>query len=187
MLWVAGQIDGAARIWALNTTADPGDVERMRPSRVGADWLRGRRVTALKLAGDGQRVAVVSTEMTGADPQIDVAGVIRSSSGVPERLAEPLRVAPTLTLVRDLVWVDQTTLAVLGRISRRSAVRVWTAEVGGALQAAELSEASTAQSITTTNGERGLVVTTDKGRILLRAGSSWLEVAEGTDFAVPAT
>jgi hypothetical protein len=55
------------------------------------------------------------------------------------------------------------------------------------LQAAELSEEASAQSITTTNGERGLVVTTDKGRILLRAGSSWLEVAEGTDFAVPAT
>ena len=55
------------------------------------------------------------------------------------------------------------------------------------MQAAELADATGAQSITTTNGERGLVVTTDKGRILLRAGSSWLEVAEGTDFAVPAT
>jgi hypothetical protein len=31
------------------------------------------------------------------------------------------------------------------------------------------------------------VVTTDKGVVLLRAGSSWLDVAEGSDFAVPAT
>jgi hypothetical protein len=40
-------------------------------------------------------------------------------------------------------------------------------------------------AITTTNGERGLVVTTDDRRILLRAGSSWLDLAEGSDFAVP--
>jgi hypothetical protein len=132
-------------------------------------------------------VAVVSTDIEGADPRIDVAGVIRSSSGVPERLAEPLRVAPTLTLIRDLVWADQTTLALLGRITPRASVRVWTAEVGGRMQAAELAETADAQAITTTNGERGLVVTTDRGRIMLRAGSSWLRVAEGTDFAVPAT
>lgn len=44
-----------------------------------------------------------------------------------------------------------------------------------------------AQSITTVNGERGLVLTTDSGQVLLRAGSSWLDVAKGTDFAVPAT
>ena len=129
----------------------------------------------------------LSTETAGADPRIDVAGVIRSANGAPERLAEPQRVAPTLTLVRDLVWADQTTLAVLGRITPRASVRVWTAGVGGRMQAAELADAAGAQSITTTNGERGLVVTTDEGLVLLRAGSSWLEVAKGSDFAVPAT
>jgi hypothetical protein len=187
MLWIAGQNDGAARIWAVNAAADPGSVERTRPSRVGADWLRGRSVTALRVAPDGQRVAVVSTDTKGADPRIDVAGVTRSTNGVPERLAEPLRVAPTLTLVRDAVWVDQTTLAILGRIAPRASVRVWTAAVGGRMQAAELADVAGAQSITTLSGERSLVATTDDGRVLLRAGSSWLEVAEGTDFAVPAT
>jgi len=50
-----------------------------------------------------------------------------------------------------------------------------------------VSDVPGAQSVTTVNGERGLVVTTDKGVVLLRAGSSWLDVAEGSDFAVPAT
>jgi hypothetical protein len=130
---------------------------------------------------------VTTAPAGGADPRIDVAGVVRATNGVPERLAEPLPVAPTLTLVRDLVWVDQTTLAVLGRTTPSSAVRVWTAGVGGRLRAAEVSDVPNAQSLTTINGERGLVVTTDEGQILLRAGSSWLGVAEGTDFAVPAT
>jgi hypothetical protein len=140
------------------------------------------------VAPDGQRVAVVTTALSGgADPRINVAGVIRGSNGAPERLAEPIRVAPTLTLVRDLVWADETTLAVLGRTTPSSAVRVWTAGVGGRLRAAEVSDVPNAQFITTMNGERGLVVTTDAGRILLRAGSSWLPVADGSDFAVPAT
>jgi hypothetical protein len=64
---------------------------------------------------------------------------------------------------------------------------VWTAEVGGRLRAAEVADVPGALAITTTNGERGLVVTTDDRRILLRAGSSWLDLAEGSDFAVPAT
>jgi hypothetical protein len=188
MLWVGGVSDGAARVWAVNTGADAGNAQAAAPVPVSVEWLRGRRVVALRVAPDGQRVAVVTTALSGgADPRINVAGVIRGSNGAPERLAEPIRVAPTLTLVRDLVWADETTLAVLGRTTPSSAVRVWTAGVGGRLRAAEVSDVPNAQFITTMNGERGLVVTTDAGRILLRAGSSWLPVADGSDFAVPAT
>jgi hypothetical protein len=96
-------------------------------------------------------------------------------------------VANTLTLARDLVWVDQTTLAVLGRITATSPVRVWIAEVGGRLRAAEVADVPGALAITTTNGERGLVVTTDDSRILLRAGSSWVNVGQGDAFLVAAS
>jgi hypothetical protein len=53
--------------------------------------------------------------------------------------------------------------------------------------AAEVADVPGARTITTTNGERGLVVTMDDGRVLLRAGSSWVDVGNGTDFAVPGT
>lgn len=187
VLWVGGVADGRARIWAINTAADPTDAERSKPVALDVGWLRGRSVVALRLADDGQRIGVVSTDARGASPQVDVAGVVRSANGLPERLAEPLRIASTLTLARDLVWVDQTSIAVLGRITPDSPVRVWIAEVGGRMLAAAVSDVPGAQSVTTVNGERGLVVTTDKGVVLLRAGSSWLDVAEGSDFAVPAT
>ena len=39
----------------------------------------------------------------------------------------------------------------------------------------------------TATGHVKLDLATDKGVVLLRAGSSWLDVAEGSDFAVPAT
>jgi hypothetical protein len=104
---------------------------------------------------------------------------------MPERLAEPLEVATSLTLVRDLVWLDETRLAVLGRMTDTSPVRVWTIEVGGRMLAAEVADVPGAQAITTINGERGLVITTDRDVVLLRAGSSWLEVGRAADFAVP--
>jgi hypothetical protein len=187
VLWVAGRAAGRAQVWVVNSAADPSVAQRSRPMGVEVAWLEGRTVVALRVAPDGQRVAIASTGLSGHDPRVDVAGVVRSSNGMPERLAEPVEVGPALTLVRDLVWVDQTRLAVLGRINSASPVRAWTAEVGGRMVAAEVSDVPGAQAITTINGERGIVVMTDGRRILLRAGSSWLEVAEGTDFAVPAT
>jgi hypothetical protein len=186
-LWVGGTAGGTGRLWVLDAADDSGDAQGSRPTAVQADWLAGRVVVTQRVSFDGQRVAVISTARGGGDPRVDVAGVVRAANGRPQRLATPIQVANTLTLARDLVWVDQTTLAVLGRITPTSPVRVWTAEVGGRLRAAEVADVPGALAITTTNGERGLVVTTDDRRILLRAGSSWLDLAEGSDFAVPAT
>jgi hypothetical protein len=187
VLWVAGKAGGRAQVWAVTPAADPADAERSRPTSVDVGWLEGRTIVALRVAPDGQRLAIASTTESGQDPRVDVAGVVRSTNGMPERLAEPVEVGPALTLVRDLVWVDQTRLAVLGRINSTAPVRAWIAEVGGRMVAVEVSDVPGAQAITTINGERGLVVTTDDRRILLRAGSSWLEVADRSDFAVPAT
>ena len=186
-LWVGGQAEGASRLWVVNTRANPEDTARARPTQVSASWLQGRSVTAVKVAPDGQRVAVVSVDRAGNSTRIDVAGVVRSSNGTPQSLSEPVRVAPSLTLVRDLAWVDQTRVAALGRMADTSPVRVWVTQVGGRTTAVEASDVPAAQSITTVNGERGLVLTTDDAQVLLRAGSSWLDVAKGTDFAVPAT
>ncbi|TQJ51682.1 LpqB family beta-propeller domain-containing protein [Phycicoccus sp. SLBN-51] len=186
-LWVGGQSDGSSALWVVNTRIDPEDTARARPTQVAAPWLRGRSILAVRLSPDGQRAAVVSADAAGAKPRIDVAGVVRSANGTPESLAEPVALAPSLTLVRDLVWIDETRVALLGRMASTSPVRVWISQVGGRTTAAEASDVPAAQSITTVNGERGLVITTDGGRVLLRAGSSWLDVAKGTDFAVPAT
>ncbi|WP_143056272.1 LpqB family beta-propeller domain-containing protein [Pedococcus cremeus] len=186
-LWVGGQSDGSSGLWVVNTRVDPEDTARARPTQVAAPWLRGRSILAVRLSPDGQRAAVVSADAAGAKPRIDVAGVVRSANGTPESLAEPVALAPSLTLVRDLVWIDETRVALLGRMASTSPVRVWISQIGGRTTAAEASDVPAAQSITTVNGERGLVVTTDSGQVLLRAGSSWLDVAKGTDFAVPAT
>ena len=109
---------------------------------------------------------------------------MRQPNGLPASVAEPLRLAPTLTLARDLVWVDDATLAVLGRLTPSQVIRPWLVPLGGAIAAGP--DIAGAQSITTVNGERGLVVTTDKHQVLIRAGSRWQRVGEGTDLLVAA-
>ncbi|HEX5523099.1 MAG TPA: LpqB family beta-propeller domain-containing protein, partial [Pedococcus sp.] len=48
VLWVGGVADGRARIWAINTAADPADPERSKPVALDVGWLRGRSVVALR-------------------------------------------------------------------------------------------------------------------------------------------
>jgi hypothetical protein len=184
VLWVAGRSGGATRIWAVNAAADPGDAAKVTPQVVAADWVADRSVLSLRLSPDGQRVAVITTNRDGKDPRVDVAGVVRQPNGLPASLAKPLRLAPTLTLARDLVWVDDATLAVLGRLTSSQVVRPWLVPLGGPIAAGP--EIAGAQSITTVNAERGLVVTTDKHQVLIRAGSRWQRMGEGTDLLVAA-
>jgi hypothetical protein len=184
VLWVAGRSGATTRIWAINAAADPGDAAKVAPQVVAADWVADRSVLSLRLSPDGQRVAVITTNRDGKDPRVDVAGVVRQPNGLPASLADPLRLAPTLTLARDLVWVDDATLAVLGRLTSSQVVRPWLVPLGGPIEAGP--EIVGAQSITTVNAERGLVVTTDKHQVLIRAGSRWQRVGEGTDLLVGA-
>ncbi len=184
MLWVAGRDDDQTKVWVVNTAADPADAAKTGPRALTAPWLTDRRVVSLRVAPDGQRLAVVSTDEAGKGPRVDVTGVVRAASNLPMSLATPLRLAPTLTLMRDVVWVDDATLVVLGRRNAGQVLRPWTVPLGGQISAGP--EISGARTITTVNGERGLVVTTDDQQVLLRAGSRWQRVGEGTDLLVAA-
>jgi hypothetical protein len=61
-------------------------------------------------------------------------------------------------------------------------VRPWFVPLGGPLSAGP--EIAGAQAITTVNGERGLVVVTDKDEVLIRAGNRWQSVGKGSAFMV---
>jgi hypothetical protein len=182
VLWVAGREGNRTRVWAVNTSAGADDAAS-RPKVVTAAWLDNRSVGSIRLAPDGQRAAVFSTDRTGKDPRVDVAGVVREPNGLPRALAEPLKLAPALTLVRDLVWVDESTRAVLGRKASSQVIRPWFVPLGGPISAGP--EIAGAVSITTVNGERGLVVTSDRNVVQIRAGNRWQDIGNGSAFLVP--
>ncbi|WP_155893033.1 LpqB family beta-propeller domain-containing protein [Intrasporangium chromatireducens] len=193
-LWVGGLAkNGTGGLWA--THADP-TATGERPRRVSAPWLDGRRVTAIAISPDDARLLVISTNAKGGDARLDVSGIVRAPSGQPTGLAAPWRQAEALTSMRDVVWLDGDSYAVLGRIGPDDPVRPWTGTVGGGLdgirrhgqaepQDTRLAAVPGAVSITTVGGARGIMIVTDTGQVLARAGRTWPVVSNGTDILVP--
>ena len=181
-LWVAGDAGGAAKVWVIDTSVTP--MEKARPRVIPVPWLANRSVLALKVATDNQRVAVITSDREGGDVRVVVAGIVRSASGTPLSLSpEPLRVGWTLTAARDLAWVDDSTLAVVGRVSPTEAMGPQLVEIGGKVTA--MPPVPGARLVTNTGGIRGVVVLTDQDKILARAGSGWQVLQSGTDFLIP--
>lgn len=181
-LWVAGQDgSGTARVWVIDTSVSP--MEKAKPRAIPVPWLANRPVLALKVATDNQRVALITSDQSGADIQVVVAGIVRSPAGVPVSLSPaPLRVGWTLTAATDLAWVDDNTLAVVGRVSPRDAMGPQLVEIGG--KVTPMPPVPGARLVTNTGGLRGQVVVTDQGKIMARAGSGWQQLETGTDFLI---
>jgi hypothetical protein len=141
-------------------------------------------VVALRVASDNQRVALVTSDLAGGDVQVVVAGIVRSATGAAVSLApEPLRVGWTLTAATDLAWADDSTLAVIGRVGPKAAIAPQLVEIGGKVTA--LSPIAGPRLVTSTGGVRDVVVITDRGKILARAGNGWQQLQTGTDFLIP--
>lgn len=193
-LWVGGVApDGTGRIWAIEATAmdSPGEAVA-----VAAPWLNGRRVVALVVAPDAARLLLVTTKPDGTDPQLGLAGIVRDATQTPISLAVPLRQANTLTLIKDLTWLETDSYAVLGRISADESVRPWIGRIGAGLdgvrrrgsesaQEARLSPVPGGERITSVGGPRGIIVITDDERVLARVAATWRQIATGTDLLVP--
>ena len=181
-LWVAGEAGGSARVWVIDTSPVP--VANAKPRAIPAPWLAARVVLAMRVAADNQRIALITTNRSGGDLQVVVAGIVRSAAGDAVSLtADVQRVGWTLTAASDLAWVDDSTVAVLGRFSPKDAIGPLLVEIGGKVTA--LSPVVGARVVTNTGGLRGVVVVTDRGKVLVRAGNGWQELQTGTDFLIP--
>ena len=97
--------------------------------------------------------------------------------------AQPLRVGWTLTTATDLAWVDESTVAVVGRVSPQAAIGPQLVEIGGRVTA--MPPVAGTRLVTNTSGLRGVVVLTNQGKVWARAGNGWQVLQNGTDFLIP--
>ena len=88
-----------------------------------------------------------------------------------------------MTAATDLAWADDSTLAVIGRVGVKDALAPQLVEIGG--KVTPLSPVDGARLVTSTGGVRGVVVVTDLGKVLARAGNGWQQLQTGTDFLIP--
>ncbi|HPF80986.1 GerMN domain-containing protein [Nostocoides australiense] len=182
-LWVGGRMSGGRHdgaVWVVDSGIWPPANAPAR--RITASWLAGRRPVSIAIALDGARVAVISTDDKGRDARLDIAGIVRDDLGAPAGLAEsPLRLAPMLSTLRDVVWLSESDVAVLGGETKQ-ALRPYVVTLGQ--QVTPLPEVKGAERIVTLGGERRLFVRT-ADELYMRAGGRWAEVGVGDDLVVP--
>ncbi|MFF3063263.1 LpqB family beta-propeller domain-containing protein [Oerskovia sp. NPDC057915] len=156
--------------------------EAGEPVAVAAPWLAGRTVQSIRVAHDGARIAVVSSD--GASTRVDVAGIVRDDKDVPTGLSEPFRVGAPITSASQVVWADETTLAVLGTDDTEAAPTVHLVLVGG--ETTRLSPVAGATAISAGDGDRTVQVLTQDGTLFgrSRSGAVWEKRIE--NVALPA-
>lgn len=182
LLWdgpnlVAPSIDRYGWVWT-STRANTGSLVAVTADRavatVSAPWLAGREVLQVRVAGEGARVVVVSRG--GGQTRIELAAVSRDRNGMPVALGEPLRIGDALSVVSDVTWVDQYTVAVLGATISDSGARPHLLPIGG--PASVLETVEDAVAITSSRNVRSMMLATADGRLYVREGISWRAVAE---------
>lgn len=186
-LWVAGRSGGRTRVWVLDRAVAGGT-----PREVDVAWLDGRAVVAVGVSPDGTRLALASVAAGGA-PELLVAGVVRDEDRVPTSLSPPLRQADPLTMVRDVVWLDNVTMAVIGRTAETDPTRPYLVPLGQGIGlrralaggAALLPLIPRAVAVTALGGGRWIIVTTDGGRVSVRDGARWRPLDAVTQVVVP--
>lgn len=172
---VAPSVDRLGWVWTA-TPATPGalvavdaDGERMD---VTADWLEGRTVQSVRVARDAARVAVVSTGPDGV--RVDVAAVVRDGSGAPQVLGDAWRTGVTLLDATRVVWVDESTLGVLGRAGSATTAAYYLVPLSGQVQARPAI--ADAVDIAGGQGDGVLYVSDGDGGLYGRSGSGWVSV-----------
>lgn len=178
---VAPSVDRFGTVW---TSGEPGTLQAVDPDGtvrvVTADWLSGRAVTGLRVSPEGARVAIVSVGPTG--PQVDVAGVVRGTDGVPA-LGGPVRVARTVSDAREVQWSGSTSLLVLTwDVTGRSAI--WSVGVGGLStstgRSRELSGVTGPQQLAAGVNDLGIYAINEAGTLVVRQVSGqWARIQDG--------
>lgn len=159
-------------VWAAGI--EPGAV------KVDASWLQGE-VVAMRVSRDGARVAITTRHKERA--HVYVSGILRDVAGRPQALTQPPgELIPALRTVKDLAWVDEDEIAVLGSTAGASQTRPLVVQIGGGTRLG--TPLPGARSLTAGSGELTMLLGTSKG-VYARSGALWSKVSNALWPAFP--
>jgi len=143
-----------------------------------ADWLDGRSVQSLRVSRDGARLVIISTGPVGG-VEVDVVGVQRQS-GAPEKLGDPVRIGATLTGASTVAWVDEASVAVLGRTAGSLDQGVYIVPIGGPTRL--VRSRPDAIALAAGRDDRALYVSNADGQLYLSGSTSGSPLATGVTY-----
>lgn len=174
--WIwTGPVDGSGPLVAIT--------RRGELSEIDASWLGTPTISSIQISREGNRAVVVWHDKSTA--HIAVAGIRRDEAGQPTKLDNPIDIGGDFQSVKDLAWIDATTLVVLGEVPGATAPGMYTVPIGGPLTPLP-SEVSGAVALTSGEGKDSIVVATENGVIVERSGGAWQTlITNGSDPALP--
>lgn len=123
VLWIGGTGQLVReRLFYVNAAASPVDPLRSRAMPVGSGWLTGRRVLACQVSPQGTRIALISDAGEGTPSRLDIGTIMREANGLPTTVIGPQPIAEQFAVVRDMVWLGETSLALLGQTRVNAAI-----------------------------------------------------------------
>ncbi|GAB3578611.1 LpqB family beta-propeller domain-containing protein [Calidifontibacter terrae] len=188
-LWISGTAlsntgpnrttSSGSGVWMVDTTAG----QAARPQPISVPWLKDPQIVALRVAGDGQRVAVVTGDGKGKTT-LQMSYVVRDANGQPTALSTPVVVSRTVYDVADVAWLDDVTLAVIGASVEKGSPQVIEVPLNGF--PSSMGEVPGAQQIIGTGrGDSEVYVVTNRPSVIARVGSGWRTLPNTVGVVAP--
>ena len=177
-LWTTQGQEEDTEVLVLDTSRRGG-----RPESLSVPWLGDEQVVQVRMSPDGARALVVLRG--GGRDRVAVVGVVRGPGGEPTSLTEPRPIAPQVGGVQDLAWIDEHSVALLGTPGPDGEQKVWRSELGGWTELQGSVDNAVAVAAYPDEREDGLLVTTEGGRVLTKAGATWFVANVASEVVVP--
>ena len=178
---LAPSYDTHGWVWTgpTGTGTNPGQLVAANPAdgaieTVAVPDLAGADVVVIRVSREGARLAYAVRTTTSVT--VYVAAIERDASGRPVGVSQGQPIGAPLTSVRDLVWVDDVELGVLGADDDADHT-VLLVGVGG--QTAPLPTVEGAVAVAAGDGPRELFLVTPAGDLYGRSGNGWRRIDEG--------
>lgn len=169
-------IDPFGIVWTVPRDR-PGGVQAylpdLTPVVVADAWPGAAAIHAMAISRDGSRMAAVVT--TGGRTALWVAGVIRGTDRIPQRLGDPVELATVPGASRGVAWLDDLSIGVLSGDSEGTTVLEQV--VGGMATTTTASAAMTSIAGGTSLSTVRLLA--DDGTLSVKRGTSWQPAATG--------
>lgn len=163
-LWSLSQLRGASVQVAISNAA---------ATTLIAPWLEGESVRAFAISPEGTRAVVL---VAGRERnRVLLTSVVRSQSGQPIELSEPIEVFSEIASPTAISWTDETTVAIVN--STGDFVNAFLATVGGGVRA--IPAVSGTLALVSGGAGSQLYLLTSSGVLYTFRGSSWSSLREG--------
>lgn len=169
-------IDPFGVVWTVPRER-PGGVQAylpdLTPVVVGDAWPGAGEIHAMAISRDGSRMAAVVT--TGGRTALWVAGVVRGTEQVPQRLGDPVELATVPGASRGIAWLDDLSIGVLSGDGEGTTVLEQV--VGGM----SVTSSASAAMISIAGGTSlsSVRLLADDGTLSVKRGTSWQPSASG--------